>query len=94
MEKLQCYKCKQSLDSNKVMELFGHTVCEPCKKDLGLLQDRTIERHLKNFDSSYNSKFDSKTYNEEIEHRLDYIEKYYISSKIKLLHIKERLEHL
>ena len=94
MTKTYCYKCDLSLESNEALELFGHTICKPCKKDLGLLQDHTIKRHLNNFDSSYNSKFDSTSYPEEIEHRLDYIEKYYISSKIKLLHIKERLEHL
>lgn len=94
MENLQCYKCDQSLESNETIKLFGFTICKSCKKDLGLLQDKTIEKHFKNFDASYNSKFDSKSYAEEIDHRLNYIEKYYISSKIKLLHIKERLEHL
>jgi hypothetical protein len=94
MKKKQCYKCDQSLEPNNALELFGYTICKPCKKDLGLLQDRTIEKHLNSFDSSYNSKFDSKSYSEEIDHRLDYIEKYYISSKIKLLHIKDRLKHL
>jgi hypothetical protein len=94
MKKMQCYKCDQSLEPNNALELFDYTICKPCKKDLGLLQDRTIEKHHKNFDSSYNSKFDSKSYSKEIDHRLDYIEKYYISSKIKLLHIKDRLKHL
>lgn len=94
MTKTYCYKCDQSLESNEAIQLFDYTICNPCKKDLGLLQDKTIEKHFKSFDASYNSKFDSKSYAEEIDHRLNYIEKYYISSKIKLLHIKERLEHL
>lgn len=94
MTKTQCYKCKAVLTEKSSIELFGYTVCKPCKKSLGLLQDQTIKRHLHNFDHTSSSKFDSKSYPEEIEQRLNYIEQYYISSKIKLLHIKERLEHL
>jgi len=84
-----CYNC----DGEKaapLTEIFGYTVCEACVKDLGLFTDKTIIKHRDHHDADPVL----RNYEDEIEYRLDYIEKYYISSKIKLLHLKERLEHL
>ncbi|MFY0673669.1 MAG: hypothetical protein JXQ87_09695 [Bacteroidia bacterium] len=84
-----CYKC----DGEKaapLTELFGYTVCEGCVKDLGLFTDKTIKKHRDRHDADP----ELRKYEDEIAFKLDYIEKYYISSKIKLLHLKERLEHL
>ncbi|MGB0429506.1 MAG: hypothetical protein ACPGLV_03465 [Bacteroidia bacterium] len=84
-----CYKCDGE-KATPLTELFGYTVCEACVKDLGLFTDKTIKKHRDRHDADP----ELRNYEDEIEFRLDYIEKYYISSKIKLLHLKERLEHL
>ena len=84
-----CFKC----DGEKVApltELFGYTICEACVKDLGLLTDKTIKRHKTKHDTDP----ELRNYDDEILYRLDYIKKYYISSKIKLTHLLERIEYL
>lgn len=82
MSKL-CYKCNGEQNS-PLNELFGYTICEACIKDLGLLTAKTIKRH---FDNRSN-------YFDETKERLEFVEKKYRSSKVKLLHILEQIENL
>lgn len=82
MSKL-CYKCNGE-QTSPLNELFGYTICESCIKDLGLLTEKTIKRHFDNRSNYY----------DETKERLEFVEKKYRSSKVKLLHILEQLEKL
>lgn len=93
MTKNTCYKCRE-YDSNQLENLFGYTICASCIKDLGLLKDNTIQRHLTNFNPENYKRFNSQTYRQEIENRIEFLEEDFINKKIKLLHVLDRLEHL
>ena len=88
-----CFKC-DGANGPVTEELFGHAVCQTCKKNLGLLTDTTILRHVNSFAKAKETDPSQPTYDEEIRERLDFIEKKYLSAKIKLLHIQEQIEYL
>jgi hypothetical protein len=88
-----CYKCGEN-ESNRLEYLYGYTICESCIKDLALFKDKTIKRHLDNFDPENYKRFNSKSYKQEIKNRIEFLEQDSISKKIKLLHVLDRLEHL
>ena len=93
MMKEKCYRCGE----HEIMfleNLYGYTICQSCIKTLALFKDQTIKKHLDNFDPQNYKRFKSKTYKEEIENRLEFVEENYINSKIKLLHVLDRLKHL
>jgi hypothetical protein len=70
--------------------MFGYYICNLCKAKLGLFTDEKIKQHIALFaDSTKNH-----SYLEEINYRLNFIEKDYIKKKIKLLHILDRIEHI
>lgn len=93
MNKKTCYKCGEH-ESNKLEDLYSYTICESCIKTLALFKDETIKRHLDNFDPKNYKRFNSKTYKQEIENRLKFIEEDYINKRIKLMHVLDRLEQL
>jgi hypothetical protein len=78
-----CFACGAEAE-----EMYGYLICEKCKSKLGLFTDDTIKRNTQEFmDSSRHS------YLDEINRRLDIMDKDYIKKRIKLLHIKDRLEN-
>lgn len=66
-------------------KLFDYYVCTDCEKKLGLLSEKTIDRH----NDPYKKK--DKSFEDEIKYRLDFIEKDYVKKRIKLLHILSKL---
>ncbi len=70
-------------------EFCGYIVCDACRSALGLFTDATIKKHMRLFESG-----EDHSYEEEVRNRLDLMEKDYIRKRIKLLHIKERIENL
>lgn len=90
--KQACYNCERN--DVKLNELFGYSVCDQCEKELRLFQDKTIQQHLAKY--SILLKQDPKhiTYEKEIQRRLDFIDKDYISKRIKLLHVLDRLQNM
>ena len=87
-----CFKCGKSARSN--LELFGYPVCAECKSKLGLYKDETIRKQISAFEKSAKKNPKKISFEQEMRHRLEFIEKDYISKKIKLLHVLERLEHI
>lgn len=83
MSQKNCFNCGQ-----EGAHFYGYVICDSCKSDLGLFTDETIKKHL----SEYRSK--DRSYAEEIDYRLDFVEKDYIKKKIKLLHIQDRLNNM
>ncbi|MDD3876625.1 MAG: hypothetical protein PHT69_08390 [Bacteroidales bacterium] len=76
-----CFNCGNATDK----EIFNYPVCDLCKSQLKLLNEATIKKHYcKNPDG----------FSLEIQRRLDFIEKDYISKKIKLLHVQKQLSNL
>ena len=80
-----CFQCEIP---GKTSNLYGYEICDRCQSSLRLHADKTI---LKNAES-YRGKLDS--YEEEVVHRLESMEKNFAKTKIKLLHILERLTEL
>jgi hypothetical protein len=80
-----CFNC-----GSQGSDMYGFTICDPCKADLKLFSDETIKKHI----ARYKKSSSGRTYEQEIQYRLDFVEKDYIKKKIKLLHILDRLEHL
>jgi len=71
---------KQCFDCGKNgTKMYNYIICDSCKSKLRLFTDKTIK------------KYNSKTFSEEIQKRLDKLDKDYIKKRIKLLHIKEQL---
>lgn len=79
-----------SLCGAKGTEVYGYTICESCKAKLGLFTDETIKKQIARYENSAKK----RSYEEEIDYRLDFIEKDYIKKKIKLLHIQEKLKDI
>lgn len=73
-----CFNCgKNGID------LYGYTICDPCKTKLRLFTPEIIKK--------YNSK-NLEGFSKEIERRLDYLDKEYVKKRIKLLHILDQLK--
>lgn len=77
MEK-HCFNCER-----KGQELYGYIICEPCKKELRLFTDNTVEKYV--------SKFTKQGYKKDVEQKLEDLEKIYIKKKIKLLDILTKI---
>jgi len=77
----KCFQC-----GKPGFELYGYTICDDCKSKLGLLTDKTIDKHL----VLYKKK--NRSYKDEIRRRLDFIDRDYLKKRIKLLHVLELLE--
>ena len=77
-----------------LIDLYGYTVCPACKIKLGLFQDKTIQRHNSTFAKAKENNPGRPSYEEEVRNRLIHLDKDYISKRIKLLHIQDRLQHL
>ena len=88
-----CYRCGET-QNNSLEELYGYTVCTGCKRKLGLFLDPTIERHVADYQKAHEEDPEHRTYLQEVVYLLDYMEKDYIGKRIKLLHIKDRLQYL
>lgn len=73
-----CYNCGKET----VKEMFNYPICDSCKSKLKLFTDETIKK--------YYSK-NPEEFSNEIQRRLDFIEIDYITKKIKLLHVKEKI---
>ncbi len=80
-----CFQCGQP-----GAELFGYPICETCKAQLGLFTDATIQKHI----AGYQQPGRERTYEQEIQYRLEFMEKDYIKKRIKLLYIQERVRDL
>ena len=82
-----CFKCKSEVS---LLEMYGHTICEPCFKSLGIFTDATIKRHMKRYSQEKEADETQRNYEEEMNYRLAVIKQNYISSYIKLNHLKDR----
>lgn len=80
--------CSQCETPGKTTNLYGYVFCERCASKLRLHADNTI---LKNADT-YRGKQES--YEADVIHRLTSLEKSFIQTRVKLLHILERLGEL
>ncbi len=74
----KCFNCGE-----KGTKFYGYFICDPCKSNLRLFTDKTIQK--------YNTK-NPKKFSKEIQDRLVLLEKDYIKKKIKLLHTQEQLK--
>jgi hypothetical protein len=81
-----CFQCGDPTTN----DMFGYAICDSCKSALGLFTDETIKKHI----AKYETPTSKRSYKEEIDYRLDFIEKDFIKKKIKLLEIKARLENI
>lgn len=92
-DKKACFRCQE--DEVEVLEnLFGYTVCKACITKLGLYHDQTIKKHKASFERARELNPAKPTYKDEVDYRLSMMEKDYISKRIKLLHIRDRLRNL
>ena len=79
--KKSCYNCGEATTK----ELFDYPICDSCKSKLKLFTKVTILKHYSK---------NPEVFSKEIQRRLDFIEKDYISKRIKLLNVKEQLSKL
>lgn len=68
-------------------ELYGYNICDACKDELRLHTDKTIEKNRKKHEATANN-----TYIDEINKRLEEVDKIHLKAKLKLLHIKNKLQ--
>ncbi len=92
-KEIRCYQCGETEESS-IEDLFGYMVCRACKVKLGLYHDETIKKHAESFQRAKDLNPQKPSYKEEVDYRLIAMEKDYISKRIKLLHIQERLSQL
>ena len=90
----ECFKCHER-DPEFLIKLYGYTVCKLCKSGLGLLQDKTIKKHQNNSErKALLSDVDVPLFHEEVQMRLNKMDRDYIGKRIKLLHILDRLDKI
>ena len=89
----QCFKCDGTYDS-EIIILYGYNVCEQCKSKMGLHQDKTLRKYVADFQKAREIDANEPSFEDEMKRRLNVIEKDYISKKIKLLHVLDRLNHI
>jgi hypothetical protein len=85
-----CYKCHEPTNN----QLHGYFVCPDCITALALHQDNTIQRNRDKYRKMKQNDMFQRDYIEDVNFRLKRLEEDYISKRIKLLHIKERLEQM
>jgi hypothetical protein len=85
MPKPACCQCSRS---SNTANIYGYVFCDRCTAKLGLHSDKTILKNSDKYDG------DHASYEEEVVHRIEAMEKSYIKTKIKLMHILERLAEL
>ena len=81
-----CFNCP----TTETTTLYGYKICQACAKRLTNNKDETIKKWIAEFKPTA----ESSTFAEDIQFRLDFVEKDYIKSKIKLLSIQDRLKEL
>lgn len=85
-----CYRCKK-VHLDQLQEIYGYTICNECFLKLRLLQTPTIIKHAKNRVGIQKKDPLKLSFQEEVEEKLEKLEKDYISKRIKLLHILGKL---
>lgn len=83
-----CYKCSKPTSD----KLYGYSICADCVTNLALHQDTTIQRNREKYQKMKQHDMFQRDYLEDVRFRLKRLEEDYISKRIKLLHIKERLK--
>ena len=80
----KCFNCNANGE-----EFYGYYICESCKSNLKLFTDFKIMKYI----AEYNEDKE-RTFKEEMEYRLDFVEKDYIKKKIKLKYILDRIKEI
>ena len=88
-----CFSCSNT-NPNEISNLFGYEVCNSCKPTLGLLKDDTIRKHISSYAKKQEDVPENPSYQEEVDYRLDFMEERYIKTRLKLLHIQQRLKEI
>lgn len=91
--KNQCDQCGNK-NAGQLVELFEYTVCQSCKAILGLLKDETIRKHVKRYAKAQEEVPENPSYANEVSYRIDILAENYIKTRIKLLHIQQRLQQM
>jgi len=86
MKQKVCCQCEAH---GQMSNLYGYSFCDRCQSKLGLHSDKTILRNADSYDQS-----NPISYEEEVVHRLQIMEKDFVKKRVKLLHILERLGEL
>ncbi len=81
--------CCQCESHAKLVNRYGYLFCSRCESSLALHSDKTI---LKNAQSYQESK--PTSYEDEVVRRLEKMDRDFARTKVKLLHILERLAEL
>lgn len=84
---MKCFNCSST---ENVEILHGYPICAKCKPKLVFFTEATVKKYVKEYQSSPYT----QSYEEEINQRLEEVEKKYIKAKMKLLDIKEKIEGL
>ena len=85
-----CYRCKE-VDSSQLLTLHGYVICGSCQSKLRLFNDKTILNYIHKFD---NPAMSNNAYLEDVDSKLEIVERIYIDKKIKLKHIRKRIIEL
>lgn len=86
MSPIQENRCCQCGDARKLKNLYGYNFCSACESKLGLHQDKTILKNAARFAATK-----EHSYEREVVERLQRMEKDFATTKVKLMHILERL---
>ena len=82
-------RCCQCGDARKLKNLYGYKFCSACESKLGLHQDKTILKNAERFAATKDH-----SYEQEVVQRLQTMERDFATTKVKLMHILERLNEL
>ena len=85
-----CYKCNEK-NPAELQDMFGYTICSSCRSKMGLYQDKTLKKYVKSFEEAKKLDPGHLSFEEEMLRRLEIVEKDYISKKIKLQYILDRI---
>lgn len=81
--------CSQCEAADKLENLYGFYFCPRCESKLGLHSDKTILKNAEKFAAA-----NPTSYEDEVVRRLQKMDRDFAKTKVKLLHILERLAEL
>jgi DNA-directed RNA polymerase subunit RPC12/RpoP len=93
MENPSCYRCGEKKET-LLQPVYEFIICESCHSKIVLFKDETMIRHIRDLAEHGDMKKAYMDYKADLEKRLDFIEKDYITKRIKLLYLLDRLPGL
>lgn len=84
-----CSLCDES-DAKQIEIMYEYPICSNCIKKFRLHTDHSLNKYILDMDAQKKENPSNLTFREEMERRLELVEKEYIKKKVKIKYILDR----